>query len=186
MSWIKTISITNATGKLKKIFQKYVSSSHYIDNILLVHSLRPHTLDGHMSLYKSVLHHSSNQLPKDKLEAIGVYVSALNQCNYCVEHHLRGYKNLVNDNARFESARQALLADRVEDAFSFQDASLFNYAKKLTLHPFAVSEIDLNKIREAGFDDGAILEINQVVAYFNYANRTALGLGVSLEKDTLM
>ena len=40
-------------------------------------------------------------------------------------------------------------------------------------------------MREAGFDDGQILEVNQVVAYFAYANRTVLGLGVDTKGDIL-
>ena len=38
-------------------------------------------------------------------------------------------------------------------------------------------------LREAGWDDGEILEINQVCAYFAYANRTVLGLGCSTEGE---
>ena len=40
-------------------------------------------------------------------------------------------------------------------------------------------------MRNAGFDDGEILEINQVTAYFSYANRTVLGLGCSTDGDVL-
>ena len=40
-------------------------------------------------------------------------------------------------------------------------------------------------MRAAGWDDGEILEINQVVAYFAYANRTVLGLGVDTDGDIL-
>ena len=40
-------------------------------------------------------------------------------------------------------------------------------------------------MRAAGFDDGEILEINQVVAYFAYANRTVQGLGVTTRGDVL-
>lgn len=40
-------------------------------------------------------------------------------------------------------------------------------------------------LREAGYDDGEILEINQVAAYFAYVNRTVLGLGCSTEGDVL-
>ena len=40
-------------------------------------------------------------------------------------------------------------------------------------------------MREKGWDDGQILEINQVAAYFNYANRTVLGLGVTADGDVL-
>jgi uncharacterized protein YciW len=40
-------------------------------------------------------------------------------------------------------------------------------------------------LREAGLDDGEILEVNQVVSYFAYANRTVLGLGVDTTGDAL-
>jgi len=39
---------------------------------------------GHMTLYKNVLHNSNNTLPKWYLETLGVYVSSLNNCAYCV------------------------------------------------------------------------------------------------------
>ena len=38
---------------------------------------------------------------------------------------------------------------------------------------------------KAGFSDGEVLEINQVVSYFNYANRTVLGLGCDTTGDIL-
>jgi uncharacterized protein YciW len=40
-------------------------------------------------------------------------------------------------------------------------------------------------MRSAGLDDGEILEVNQVVAYFAYANRTVSGLGVTTAGDVL-
>ncbi|TQV85366.1 carboxymuconolactone decarboxylase family protein [Aliikangiella coralliicola] len=185
MSWIKTISFEAATGKLKKLYQRVVGPDDNVDNILMAHSLRPHTLEGHMALYKNVLHHNANQLEKHWLEALGVYVSLLNRCDYCVEHHYQGYKRLINDDERAQTVREALQSDRFDVAFSAKESTLFQYAKKLTLTPYAVAEADLAIIRDAGYDDGEILEVNQVVAYFNYANRTVLGLGVSTEGDLL-
>jgi NAD(P)H-hydrate epimerase len=44
-----------------------------------------------------------------------------------------------------------------------------------------MSEADVLAVRAAGFDDRAIVDANQVVAYFNYVNRIAEGLGVELE-----
>jgi NAD(P)H-hydrate epimerase len=40
---------------------------------------------------------------------------------------------------------------------------------------------DLDALREHGLDDRAIVDANQVVAYYNYVNRVADGLGVELE-----
>jgi alkylhydroperoxidase family enzyme len=36
-------------------------------------------------------------------------------------------------------------------------------------------------LRRAGLDDRAVLDACQVIAYFNYVTRIALGLGVELE-----
>lgn len=58
---------------------------------------------------------------------------------------------------------------------------LCGYALTLTRTPEAVSQADLAPLRAAGFDDRAIVDANQVVAYFNYVNRIADGLGVELE-----
>lgn len=59
------------------------------------------------------------------------------------------------------------------------------YARALTLAPAEVGEHDIEALRAAGFEDGEILELNQVCAYFAYANRTVLGLGVTTEGETL-
>lgn len=44
-----------------------------------------------------------------------------------------------------------------------------------------MAEADVERLREAGLDDRAIVDANQVVAYYNYVNRVADGLGVELE-----
>ena len=42
-------------------------------------------------------------------------------------------------------------------------------------------EQDVTSLREVGFEDRAILDINLVTGYFAFANRLAEGLGVPLE-----
>ena len=44
---------------------------------------------------------------------------------------------------------------------------------------------DVEALRKAGWDDGEILEINQIVGYFNYANRLLNGLGVTTDGDVV-
>ena len=138
-----------------------------------------------MALYKNVLHHNGNELDKHWLEALGVYVSLLNQCDYCVEHHFHGYKRLLGNNELAEQIRDAMESNDLSEVFNEQENTLFSYARRLTLTPNLVNEMDLAKMRGAGYNDGQILEVNQVVAYFNYANRTVLGLGVNTQGDVL-
>ena len=60
-----------------------------------------------------------------------------------------------------------------------------DYAKMLNNTPADLREHHIEELRAVGFDDGEILEINQVSAYFAYANRTVLGLGVSTLGDII-
>ncbi|MEO9805379.1 MAG: peroxidase-related enzyme [Reichenbachiella sp.] len=185
MAWIKQIDYKDSTGRLRKIYDRIKGEGDYIDNILKVHGLRPFSLEGHMALYKYVLHNQTNSLPVHLLEAIGVYVSSLNQCTYCVDHHFEGMKRLLKDDERAHKILESLNSDQPCDAFERKECTIFDYARKLALNPAELKESDLHKMREEGFDDGEILEVNQVVSYFCYANRTVLGLGVSTDGDIL-
>ena len=59
---------------------------------------------------------------------------------------------------------------------------MLTYVEKLTKKPWEMVEQDVKALREAGFSDGAILDINQVTSYYAFVNRLADGLGVELEE----
>jgi len=183
MTWIKTIPFNEATGKLKKLYDRVKGPDNNVDNIMMVHSLRPHSMEGHMHIYKYVLHHNGNTFPKWYLEAIGVYTSILNNCDYCVDHHYQGMRRLVNKEERSVEILNAFKAQKPEQAFEGKELALLKYAEQLTLSPSSILESDLQLLRDAGANDGEVLEVNQVTAYFCYANRTVLGLGVTTEGD---
>jgi uncharacterized peroxidase-related enzyme len=185
MTWIKTIPYQNATGSLKTLYERVKGPDNNVDNIMLAHSLRPHTMEGHMALYKYALHHPRNTIKKWFLEAIGVYTSMLNQCHYCVEHHYQGMARLVADEQRSKQIRQALEAKDPTLAFDSKQTAALLYTQKLTLQIGAMAQSDIQALQEAGWEDGEILEINQVTAYFNYANRTVLGLGINTQGDII-
>ena len=75
MTWIRTISYPDAVGKLKTLYDHIKGPNDNVDNIMMAHSLRPHTMEGHLAIYKHLLHHSANSLPKWFMECIGVYVT---------------------------------------------------------------------------------------------------------------
>jgi len=59
--------------------------------------------------------------------------------------------------------------------------ALVRFAEKLTRNPAVVEEVDVQALRDEGFDDAGISSCVQVVAYFNYINRIAEGLGIDHE-----
>lgn len=186
MAWIKTVPFEAATGKLKKLYERVTGPDNNVDNIMMAHSLRPHSMEGHMALYKNVLHHTGNKIPKWFLEVLGVWVSSLNNCDYCVEHHFAGLQRLLADADRGLAIRAAISArDPAAAPLDLAQQAAMQYARKLTEAPAALVEADIEALRQVGYDDGEILEINQVSAYFSYANRTVLGLGCSTKGDDL-
>ncbi len=52
-----------------------------------------------------------------------------------------------------------------------KDRTMLEYAVKLTLEPWNMIEADVHKLREAGFDDADILDINQITGYFAFCHR---------------
>jgi len=186
MPFIKVIHPDQAEGRLEKIYDRVTGPGGQVDNVLQIHSLRPHTLEGHMALYKAALHHPRNDLPKWFLEAIGVLVSLLNDCSYCAKHHSASMKRLMSrEPEKFEACLEQLHRDHPGEPFSEAERAALEYARKLTLAPGFVEECDLRPMRDADLSDGEILEVNQVAAYFAYANRTVTGLGVHTEGERL-
>ncbi len=185
MSWIKIISFEEAEGKLKRLYNRIKGPNNVLDNVLTIHSLRPHTLEAHMVMYKSVLHHSGNSFPKWYLETLGTYVSQLNHCNYCAKHHVIGLERELADDAKFALIQTGMTTGDFSKALNEKQLAGMQYAIKLTEDHKNITRVDMDALRSAGLDDGEILEVNQVVSYFNYVNRMVVGLGVDLENENI-
>jgi len=61
--------------------------------------------------------------------------------------------------------------------------ALCDYAVKLTRSPASVGAADVEALRAQGWDDPAIHDAIQVIAYFNYINRIAEGVGIGPEPE---
>ncbi len=80
-----------------------------------------------------------------------------------------------------EAVVASLKADPATAGLTLRENALVVYALKLTKTPASVGSHDIAALRDAGLADGAIHDAAAVVAYFNFVNRIALGLGVELE-----
>ena len=61
---------------------------------------------------------------------------------------------------------------------------MIDYALRLTRRPRDVERADVERLRAAGLTDAEIHRVAAVAAYFNFVNRIAEGLGVSLEEPS--
>ena len=184
-AWIEMIPPESADGGLAEAYPSALTPHGTVDNVMQAHSLRPHTMLGHIALYRAVLNHPDNVLPEWFLEAVGTYTSLLNGCDYSLEHHAHNARTLLGGGARGEAAIAALRDQQPERAFEGKYLALLQYVRKLTVEPAKMAKDDYLSLREAGASDGEILETNQVCGYFNYVNRHLNGLGVTTTGDVI-
>ncbi len=76
---------------------------------------------------------------------------------------------------------RALETDYAQALITPQERVMLDYVVKLTRDATQVSRADHEALRQAGFDDKAILQITLIAAWFNYINRVADALGVGRE-----
>ncbi len=80
------------------------------------------------------------------------------------------------------------IADRIREDYSHESvparlAAMLSFAEELTRNPGGITAERVDRLRQALPDDLAIHRLVQVIAYFNYINRIADGLGVDLEPE---
>ena len=184
-AWIRMIPLEEAEGELAAAYELVRTPHGTVDNVMKAHSLRPRTMQGHVTLYRSVLHSPDNTLPFWYLEVVASWVSHLNRCAYSYSHHFANASRLIGDPARATAIQAAFDADAIEQVFEGKELALLRYAGKLTTDVARMEKADIDALRAAGADDGEILEVNQVCAYFNYSNRLLNGLGVTTEGDVI-
>jgi len=184
-AWIKMLSDDEADENLSKALDFARTPHGTVDNVMRVHSLRPATMNGHVVLYRACLHDDSNSIPTWFQEVISSYVSALNSSAYSYANHWSNARHLIGDDTHADKIEAALHSRRPQDAFKGCELALLQYAEKLTLHPGDMVKGDVDALKQAGVPDGEILEANQIIGYFNYANRLLNGLGVTTDGDVV-
>ena len=180
MSWIEEIEVSEADGALADTYARLVKQRGKVANILKVHSLNPAALVNHLDLYMTLMFGKSG-LSRMEREAIAVVVSAGNECEYCVNHHTESLRQYLDDE---ETLAMLATADGLE-TLDPRLSNIVRHAEKLTTAPGAMTESDLGELRAEGLSDRDILDLTMIVAYFNFVNRIAMGLGVEFSAEEL-
>jgi uncharacterized peroxidase-related enzyme len=75
----------------------------------------------------------------------------------------------------------ALERDYTTAPITPQERVMLDYVVKITKDATKIWKDDHDRLRGAGFDDKAILQITLIASWFNYINRVADALGVGRE-----
>ena len=184
MSWSEEIDVDGACAdgdsKLGAVYAELIEKRGKVANILKVHSLNADAMSNHLDLYMTLMFGRSG-LSRAEREAIAVVVSATNECAYCVNHHAEALRRYIKDAETLEMLMSADGLETLEPRVS----NIVRHAEKLTSAPSAMTESDLGELRAVGLSDSDILDLTMIVAYFNFVNRIAQGLGVTFSDEEM-
>lgn len=180
MSWIRSIEPDAAQAPLAELYRNIRDRSprKRVANLWSAHGLDPSGLRTTYDHYRAMMEEPA-PLGAAQAEMIALVVSATNGCAYCVAHHGPRLARALGD----ERLARAVARDYREADLKAHDRVLLDYAVALTCEPSERKREDVERVREYGFDDQAILKATELTAYYNLVNRVASGLGVELEAD---
>jgi len=178
MTWTQTVSPESATAPLAAIYERIRAESPAgaVSNLWQAMGADPCGLEATYSHFRALMLAPAALSPA-QAEAIAMVVSATNGCGYCVAHHGRRYAAAIGD----EALAHAVARDYREANLTAQDRVLLDYAVALTCEPSERTPADVERVREYGFSDAAILVATEITGFFGHVNRIANGLGVPLE-----
>ena len=171
--WIASIDPGDATGPLAEAYQSQFEKIGRVTELTQIGSLYPDLVAARLRLY-AVVDETPSDVPDHVRRAVALLTSVLNGCLFCTAGHTEkltaaGYGELA----------QAIKADpeSVLTGETKADAAIF-YARKLVTDPRHIVREDVAALRDAGWSDLDILDINNISAYYCYINRVAAGLGL--------
>jgi uncharacterized peroxidase-related enzyme len=176
MPYVHVTPYDEATGVTREEYDAAIGRAGRIWNIVSVQSRLPGVLRESMRLYREIMFGPS-PLSRAQRELLAAVTSSANSTQYCAIAHWHDFRDEVDDQNLVDRIMEDWRSADIDEA----DRALIAFAEKLTWANSTVGAPEIDSLRSHGFDDIAISSAVQVVAYFNYINRVADGLGVDLE-----
>lgn len=179
MSWTRRVTPEAAPADVRPVYERIRarSSTQRVGHLWQDVGADPAGLGATFALYRALMDDPAPLTPA-QAEQIALVVSATNGCGYCVAHHGPRLAGLVGDDLA-----RAVALDYREANLPARDRVLLDAAVALTCEPAERKREDVERMREYGFDDAAILRATEIASYYNAINRIVCALGTELEPD---
>lgn len=169
MPRIALIEPDQATPEVKEIYEKTLKGKP--GNIQKALAHRPEMLKNFLPFYASV----GRSLERKLYELIYIRISMLNQCNYCLQHHLASSKR-----AGLTAEDWTALKQGDYSRFSEKEQAALRYAEKVTKSSREINDADFANLKKH-FSDSEIVDLQMLCGLVNLTNRVTAPLGLEVE-----
>ncbi len=169
MARISLVQMEDASPEVKEIYEQKLKGKPANAQKALAH--RPEMLKNFLGFYASV----GRSLDRKLFELIYIRVSFINECKYCLQHHLASSKR-----AGVTPEEWSALKEGNHSHLSDKERTALAYAEELTRAPGKIEEYDMKKLKEH-FSDAEIVDLHLLTGLANLTNRFTGPLGLELE-----
>ena len=169
MARISLIEPEQASPEVKEIYDKLLRGK--VGNVQKAMAHRPEVLRNFLAFYSSV----GRSLDRKLYEQIYIRISIINNCHYCLQHHLASSKRVgltAEDWNALKDADYGRFGEKAQTALA--------YAEKLTRTSSKITDSDLAALKKH-FSDAEIVDLHLLIGLSNLTNRFTDPLGLELE-----
>lgn len=168
---VTPVRLADATPEQLDALQVTPSNTKVSDYVLvLAHDVE--TLRVRSPLFNAIMY-SKIGLGRAERELGAIAASVVNRCIYCAAVHADRHAQLTKN----KSVTDAIFKDGEDANLTPRDRAIFDFAVKLSKTPAEASGADLQALRDAGLDEGEIVDLILSNALFGWANRLMHVLG---------
>jgi uncharacterized peroxidase-related enzyme len=169
MARITLISPESASDDVKEIYEKTLRGKPGNAQKALAH--RPEMLKNFLSFYASV----GRSLDRKLYELIYLRVSLINQCHYCIQHHVASSKRIGLTQEDWSTLKAGDYS-----RYSEKERAALTYVERLTRTSHDVSDDDF-AILKKHFSEPEIVDLHLLTGLANLTNRFTDPLGLEVE-----
>jgi uncharacterized peroxidase-related enzyme len=171
--WIKIAPPEDATGDLKRAYERILSTRGRIPEIRAVMAGEPLALEG-MAAFFPENNYACGSIDRRLAEMIATVAAVANGSRFGAPAHARTLAKITGDPAFSENIQRDYRSAGLEN----KERVLLDYVWKLSSTPGEMTEADMNGLRSAGWTDPQIVATIHVTAFFAYMNRVAEAFGL--------
>jgi uncharacterized peroxidase-related enzyme len=171
--WVNIAPPEEATGDLKRAYDRIVATRGRIPDIRAVMAGEPLVVEGFAAFFPEN-NYACTSIDRRLAEMIATVASVANGSGFGAPAHARQLAKVTGDSSFAESIRR----DYRSAGLPANERVLLDYVWKLSRTPGEMTEADMSGLRAAGWSDAQIAATIHVASFFAYMNRVAEAFGL--------
>jgi uncharacterized peroxidase-related enzyme len=169
MARVSYVEVETGSPEVREIYEKTLRGKPGNVHKLVAH--RPDVLKTFLPFYASV----GRSLERRLYEMVYIRVSMINDCRYCLQHHLAASKRVG-----LTPEEWTRLNAGDYSGFTAKEQAALKFAEKLTRESRNITDADIATLK-AHFTEEQIVDLDLLVGLVNLTNRLTDPLGADLE-----